>query len=128
MELQIVDNIKFMAVLDERQAELAENIYKAAAKYIEERHGVKVNIRSYNVEGTGKRIEFNIITRMGFDRLGEAVEFIAKYLSKRKEIEEDFSRLVSFYSQIIKEVGIVGSDEPVQRKNQGENKEPTREV
>jgi len=128
MELQIVDNIKFMAVLDERQAELAENIYKAAAKYIEERHGVKVNIRSYNVEGTGKRIEFNIITRMGFDRLGEAVEFIAKYLSKRKEIEEDFSRLVSFYSQIIKEVEAVGSDEPVQYKNQGENKEPTREV
>ena len=128
MELQITDNIKFMAILDERQAELAENIYKAAAKYIEAKYNVKVEVKSYNIEGTGRRIEFNIIARTGFERIGEAVDFLAYYMNRKQEIMEDFSRLVSFYSQIIKEVGSIGSDEPVQRENESEDQEPAREV
>lgn len=104
MELKIVDTIKFLMLFNTKDIEFVKKIYKATAKYIEEKYNLNVEVKVYEAENNAKRIEFIVTARQGFSKIGEAVEFLVNYMQKKKEIEEDFSKLVSFYSQILKEV------------------------
>lgn len=104
MELKIVDTIKFLMLFNTKDIEFVKKIYKATAKYIEEKYNLNVEVKVYEAENNAKRIEFIVTARQSFSKIGEAVEFLVNYMEKKKEIEEDFSKLVSFYSQILKEV------------------------
>lgn len=101
MELKIIDNLKNLSVAGD--GKFAKKVYESVGKYIEEKYNVEVEIKDYE-DQTGTRIEFNVISRFGFHGIGEAVEFIVKYFEKRKEIEEDFEKMVAFYSEVLKEI------------------------
>jgi len=103
VELVIRDCIRFTAFVNKEDAKLSEMIYKTACKYIEQQHNVTANVRLIDSDDM-LRLEVTIEKAFHFNTLGEAVEQIAQFLDKKKIIEEDLSRVIVFYSEILREM------------------------
>lgn len=123
MEMKLIDNLKNITVENVAGrliSDFGEEILKSAAKYIEEKHNVETEVKSYLQDMKYKRIEFNVIVKRAVKTIGEAVDFLVKYFQKRKEIEEDFDKMVAFYSQII---GEMNAGKFSKSEGKGEDKE-----
>ena len=127
MELVVSECIKRISFKDKEEGRFAEKVFRAASKYIEEKHNVKTQIKTYETDNL-LNIEFIISRRTGFHSVGEAVDTLVAFKASIPQIIDDFDKLIDFYMEMIREVKIVGADDVVPYKNEGENKEPTREV
>ena len=127
MELVVSECIKRISFEDKEQGKFAEKVFRAASKYIEEKYNINAEVKAYETEGL-LNIEFIISKRTGFHSVGEAVDTLVAFKASIPQIIDDFDKLIDFYMEMIKEVKIIGPEDVIQHKNEGENKEPAREV
>jgi len=127
MELVVSECVKRISFENKEEGRFAEKVFRAASKYIEEKYNVKTEIKTYETDNL-LNIEFIISKRIGFHSVGEAVDTLVAFKTSIPQILDDFNKLIDFYMEMIKEVKIVGPEDVIQRENEGENKEPTREV
>jgi len=127
VELVVSECIKRVSFEDKEKGKFAEKVFRAAGKYIEEKYNVKTQVKTYETDNM-INIEFIISKRTAFYSVGEAVDTLVVFKADIPQILEDYNKMIDFYEEILREVGFVETNNLVQHKDEGENKEPAREI